>query len=152
MFISLKLINQFYSQNSQKIPKSLDYAIRFRTEDDARSHWQAAKLQELDQCRVGPRSPDVLGGPPYYVARCFSKVQNLIDREFIKLVAENDNLELPNVSLQRYPTPPYSRDDTMNIACYLLPLFITIGFVYAINNITKVMVNKINEKSQFWAL
>jgi hypothetical protein len=64
-------------------------------------------------------------------------MQNLIDREFIKLVAGNQNLKLPEINLQRYPTPRFEKESG-KITCQLLPFFVMIGFVYGVNNIAKV--------------
>lgn len=73
------------------MPKTLSYALRFRNDPK----W---KTENFHQANIFTKPPKKTKDEPDYVNRCFAKVQNIIDREFIKIVAERN--QTPEVKIK----------------------------------------------------
>lgn len=82
--------------------------------------------------------------PPYFY-NCFLKLQNDIEREFIKTVAETD--ELPNVNLRRFPYPSVTLESFSDVMGPVIVGVLTVCLILSVKNIIKVRVLIFNSQA-----
>uniref|UniRef100_A0A182WC81 ABC-2 type transporter transmembrane domain-containing protein n=1 Tax=Anopheles minimus TaxID=112268 RepID=A0A182WC81_9DIPT len=81
------------------------------------------------------------GGSPNYFREGFLTLQAAISRTFIR--RQNADYPLPDVSLQRFPNPPFYEDKMLINMEWLLPMIILISFVYTcINTVKFITIEK----------
>uniref|UniRef100_A0A182WCA7 ABC transporter domain-containing protein n=1 Tax=Anopheles minimus TaxID=112268 RepID=A0A182WCA7_9DIPT len=81
------------------------------------------------------------GGSPNYFREGFLTLQAAISRTFIR--RQNADYPLPDVSLQRFPYPPYYEDLVLVNMERLLPMIILISFFYTcINTVKFITIEK----------
>lgn len=82
------------------------------------------------------------GGPPSYWHRGFLLIQDAIARAYIKSKCKS-RCELPQIFMQRYPYPPYIKDDVIPKMKTIFPFFILLCFCYpAINTVRFIALEK----------
>lgn len=70
-------------------------------------------------------------------------IQNLIERELIKVMAQEPNLDFPQLNVERYPFPEYVNDILGLVLEFAIPLIFMIAFLYsAVNNIKYIALEK----------
>uniref|UniRef100_A0A182PES6 ABC transporter domain-containing protein n=1 Tax=Anopheles epiroticus TaxID=199890 RepID=A0A182PES6_9DIPT len=81
------------------------------------------------------------GGSPNYLREGFLTLQAAISRTFIR--RQRADYDLPDVSLQRFPYPPYYEDLVLVAMERLLPMIILISFFYTcINTVKFITIEK----------
>ncbi|CRK87607.1 CLUMA_CG001403, isoform A [Clunio marinus] len=117
----------------EELPKHLKYAIRLPEEH---SNWNTDQLYRMafDKTQEDAQS-DAPQWPPYD-SSCFLKLQNDLERAFIKSFS-NASLELPITALKRFPYPSFSYDGFVLIAASFFPLLIVFCLMLSSKNIIK---------------
>lgn len=94
----------------------------------------------LPSTNNGPRNPqDNDGGyPPGYNKEKFASIQHYLSYEIIQKFQETvgDKEKLPDITLQRFPYPPYINDPTI-LLISRLNLYIVICYLFTAINIVK---------------
>lgn len=86
----------------------------------------------------GPRNANQTAGgtPPGYIVEGFITIQDAISRTFVKMKTDMD---VPDISMQRYPYPPYTYDPLLEGLKQFVSIIILLSFVYPCINLVKVI-------------
>lgn len=96
----------------------------------------------------GPRKPDDIdGGMPWYNREGFVPLQNAIARSFIQIkcgtTSSCANTEMPEIQMQRYPYPPFTKDLLLTGLELIVSLVILLSFIYpTINTVRFIAVER----------
>ncbi|XP_031638212.1 ATP-binding cassette sub-family A member 3-like, partial [Contarinia nasturtii] len=136
----------FHHKHVTVLPKKLDYSLRFPgelrtnfTKDPIVFSWQT-NMDYPQYSGGGPRAKHTdQGGAPNYFFESFLAIQQLIAFRFTINHMQNnwtDDLNrqsmMPTIKMQRFPYPPYMKDDLLDGLDRAIGLFIMLSFVYPI--------------------
>lgn len=136
-------------QSIDALPFVINYALRFPAElrqnttsaNAFFTNW-ATNRKLGNDFAIGPRNKEDNDGgePPGYIPQGFIALQNLIERQIIQEVSPVD---IPEVTIQRFPYPPYIEDIIGFVLEFAFPFLFLIAFLYnCINNIKYITVEK----------
>ncbi|XP_050094334.1 phospholipid-transporting ATPase ABCA1-like isoform X1 [Anopheles aquasalis] len=130
--------------NQTELPERLEYAIRLPGELRF-TGWQFGNWRTnfmVIPFVQGLRNANLSdGGSPSYHGEGFLTLQAAIARTFIR--RQRTGYPLPEVSLRRYPYPPYYDDIVLVAMERLLPMIILISFFYTcINTVKYITIEK----------
>lgn len=132
-----------------KLPNDLTYSIRFPSELRAfpleleqfaafQGNWRTEVLfdQFLGNSPRNLKQNDG-GTPAGYTREGFLQIQNAIERSFIMLTS-GANVDIPEVSIQRYPYPAFTLDPVLAAIEIFLPILMILSFLFVSINTIKV--------------
>lgn len=140
--------------NNVQANQTLDFTIRFpfapkqindQVELDKVNQftWKTSLNFPLFQ-KPGPRAKTVpTGGPPGYFQNGFLFIQHFISRAYA--IFQNENVSTKfydklNLTIQRFPYPPYNDDKFLFSLQFIFPIIMMISFIYPCVNLTKNIV------------
>lgn len=134
--------------NQASIPHDFNFRIRFPAELRSVSLWQTSANPLFNNWQTdllfpffqegGPRNrlSDEGGLPPGYYEELFATLQSAISLSFIAERANDPNLVLPNIVLQRFAHPPTTVDLILELLKVFVSLIFFLSFLYpCINNV-----------------
>lgn len=131
-------------KNITELPDNLTIALRYPSEmrttmlpgAEFWANWRTFLVFPPFQT-YGARAVNYTDGgyPANYYAEGFASVQSAITRSL--LAVKNDTSQLPTVSLQRFPYPPFYNDPLLRGLENLFPAIIMIAFFYSCINTVK---------------
>lgn len=133
-----------YVQDINELPKNLAYSLRFpdklRTTHfwiGSRSpNWQTDLLFQSDGFRM--KHPDKSdGGQPSYREEGFLTIQNTIAKTF--MAKNNPSIAMPEIQMQRFPTPAHTRNTLLATTAWILPWFFLLSLNYTFMNTVRFM-------------
>ncbi|XP_063286648.1 phospholipid-transporting ATPase ABCA3 [Pelobates fuscus] len=145
-----------FNQSWDPLPLQVRYKLRFKysprnapfseqtgLNPNVDRNWHTRYLYPLFQL-PGPREPyDAAGGNPGYQREGFLAVQHAVDRAIILHHANESGSELLKkiqVSMRRFPYPPYVSDLFILAIQNQLPLLIMLSFTYTSLSIVRALV------------
>ncbi|XP_055711669.1 phospholipid-transporting ATPase ABCA3 isoform X3 [Phlebotomus papatasi] len=134
------------------LPDHLDFTIRFPAElrsrtnadDVLNGNWMTGRLFPEFQS-IGPRHRNASNGgiPPGYYQEGFSGLQHAISIKFIERKKTNPNTIIPEIFLQRFPYPAFTRDVLLEVITLIIPFMILASFIIpCMNNVKYITVEK----------
>lgn len=134
------------------LPDHLDFTIRFpaelrsrRNADDVlNANWMTGRLFPEFQS-IGPRNRNASNGgiPPGYYQEGFAGLQHAISLKFIERKKTNPNTIIPEIFLQRFPYPAFTRDVLLEVITLIIPFMILASFIIpCMNNVKYITVEK----------
>ncbi|GAB0097260.1 ATP-binding cassette sub-family A member 3 [Sergentomyia squamirostris] len=134
------------------LPDHMDYTVRFpaelrsrRNPDDIMgANWQTGRLFPEFQS-IGPRNRNQSdgGSPPGYYREGFAALQHAISMTFIEMKKVNPATVIPEIFLQRFPYPAFTRDVLLEVITMIVPFMILASFIVpCINNVKFITIEK----------
>ncbi|XP_062556230.1 phospholipid-transporting ATPase ABCA3-like [Armigeres subalbatus] len=131
-------------EDISELPEKLSIALRYPSEmrttilpgAEFWANWRTFLVFPPFQT-YGARAVNYTDGgyPANYYGEGFASVQNAITRAILSV--KNNSLQLPTVSLQRFPYPPFYNDPLLRGLENLFPAIIMIAFFYSCINTVK---------------
>lgn len=92
---------------------------------------------------IGPRYPKKLtGGSPSYFEEGFLGIQRAVDMEILSELNSTFNASAYDISLQRYPFPPYKADNFVFVIQLWFPFLLVMSYIFAAINTVKNIVHE----------
>lgn len=131
-----------HPQNTDTIPKNLAYSLRFPAELRSQRfsvgrHWDTTILYEIytDTTRL------LRSRGEHYHREGFLTIQNAIAKAFFNLIPKDSssNIEMPQIRVQRFPSPAFDFDHAATSLRELTPIFLMLVLCFAFMNTVRLV-------------